>query len=81
MEFFRLTKLYKMKALFLLLALVSLTVSCKKTDESGCWECKDALGNPLQTICADNEQEAFDNSGTIGGTHDINTFRQYCHKK
>lgn len=70
-----------MKRFFIILVLGIVFCSCKKTDTSGCWECKDAAGNSLQTVCGDNEQEAFDKSGVIGGVHDINTFRQYCKKK
>ena len=59
--------------------------SCKKTNESGCWECKDASGNSLQEYCANNEDEAFNQAkgGSFNGVI-ITTktqFLQACPKK
>jgi len=70
-----------MKKLILIMFVASLASGCKKADTGGCWECKDAQGNPVNTICADSEQDAFNNSGNINGVHDLSTFRQYCQKK
>jgi hypothetical protein len=71
-----------MRKLFILLSLILIiSLGCKKNDTPGCWKCVDASGNYLQDVCGENEQDAFDKSGIIGGVHDINVFRQYCHKK
>lgn len=70
-----------MKKIIFLLMIVIMAISCNKADTGGCWECTDAQGNALETVCGSSEQEAFNNSGTIAGSHDINTFRQFCHKK
>lgn len=63
------------------IGLIGLTSCKKESNSAGCWRCTDSIGNYLQTTCGDNEQDAFNKSGTIGGTHDINTFRTYCKKQ
>lgn len=72
-----------MKKIILLTSIGFLALtSCKKeSNTDGCWECRDHIGNPLQTICAGSEQEAYDKSGAINGQHTIANFRQYCTKK
>jgi len=67
-------------SIMIVLALIIILSGCKK-DKGGCWDCKDAQGVFLQTVCADSEKEAFNNSGIINGTHDINTFRTFCKKQ
>lgn len=69
----------KKTLLVLIIGLVTAT-SCKK-DKIDCWDCYDYSGNLIQTSCGTSEQDAFNNSGNINGVHDINTFRQFCHKK
>ena len=70
------------KIIYLIIFVLLSSTGCKKTsDTSGCWQCKDAVGNDLQEVCGDNEQDAFNKSGIIGGVHTIESFRLYCHKK
>ena len=68
------------KSIFLISFVLLASTGCKK-DSQACYECKDAVGNSLQEVCGKNEQDAFDNSGIIEGVHDINKFRERCHKK
>ena len=70
------------KYIFLISFILLVSTGCKKDSNTpGCWQCKDALGNDLQEVCGDNEQDAFNKSGIIGGVHTIENFRTYCHKK
>ncbi|MBK7883027.1 MAG: hypothetical protein IPJ81_03845 [Chitinophagaceae bacterium] len=69
------------KTLFGLICIIALSTSCKKTDTGGCWQCEDNQGNLLQSVCGDSEQDAFNKSGNVNGTHTIENFRQYCKKK
>lgn len=73
-----------MKKNILLLSFTLITlVSCKKNpvNTSGCWKCHDDLGNNLQTVCGDNEQDAFDHSGTMNGGHSWTYFQSHCDKQ
>ena len=71
-----------MKKIIVLISFVLLvSTGCKKSDTAGCWQCKDAVGSDLGEVCGNNEQDAFNKSGIIGGVHTIETFRIYCHKK
>ncbi len=72
-----------MRKLFLLLLLLIFIVlgSCKKTDTSGCWQCKDSSGNDLFEVCGDSETDAFNKSAPFNGQHTIENFRAYCKKK
>lgn len=69
------------KILILVISLSLASTSCKKENTSGCWACHDNLNNSLQTVCGDNEQDAFNKTGTFMGGHNIDTFRKYCPKK
>jgi uncharacterized lipoprotein NlpE involved in copper resistance len=70
------------KIIFAIGLILLVSIGCKKDSEtSGCWQCEDASGNYLQEVCGDNEQDAFNKSGNIAGTHTIENFRTYCHKK
>ncbi|MEP7256578.1 MAG: hypothetical protein ABI666_12435 [Ferruginibacter sp.] len=70
-----------MRKFIFLISLVLLTSTGCKKEGQVCYICSDALGNPLQETCGKNEQDAFDHSGLIEGVHDIDKFRQRCHKK
>lgn len=61
------------------LSLIGFT-SCKK-EPNVCYECKDQSGNFLNEVCGKDEQDAFNKSGIIEGVHNINKFRERCHKK
>ncbi|MBK7885176.1 MAG: hypothetical protein IPJ81_16335 [Chitinophagaceae bacterium] len=69
------------KILFGLICIIALSISCKKTDTSGCWQCEDNQGNYHGEWCGENEGEAYNKAkaSNYGGT--IENFRQYCKKK
>ena len=68
-----------MKKIFPGLFLLIVFNSCKK--DTACYECTDPQGNDIGTVCGTDEQDAFNNSGIINGTHNIDNFRKYCKKK
>lgn len=72
-----------MKKIIFTLAILFTLSSCKKdnVNSTQCWKCYDQQNNFLQESCGENEQDAFNKSGSIEGVHDISKFRQRCHKE
>jgi hypothetical protein len=76
-----------MKRFLLIVAIVAVAGSinsCKKSSsETICYQCRDAAGNDLMSMCGTSIEDAYNMSGKplINGTNNIDTVKKYCPKK